>query len=277
MSMKEIQKNQRFWSGTSPWFIMGAVIILVPIFVFWTLHNINKQKENTTHLLLEKGAALIRSFEAGTRTGMMGMMGMHGDRFQLQRLLTETAQQPDITYLIVTDINGTILAHNDPSRIGGIHGRDLDLERISRTDKVEWRQVSKPHEPDTFEVFRRFLPTQPHFRRFHQRMMSDFMRQLRINPNMPESNIGYIIFVGLDMGSLEKARKEDTRHSVIMAIILFLIGFASLIKDLSIEHNVADVSILFLISSLLVFLFGIIADQISSLRREGSNLFKSGD
>jgi len=207
---------------------LGSVIILVPILVFWTHENLAREKRFTTDLLLEKGAALIRSFEAGTRTGMMGMMGMRGGRFQLQRLLTETAQQPDINYLIVTDIDGTILAHNDPSKIGEIHGRDLDLERISRTDKVEWRQVLNPHEPDTFEVFRRFLPTQPHFRRFHQRMMSDLMRQLRINPNIQESNIGYIIFVGLDMGSLKEARKEDTRHSVIMAIILFLIGFAGI-------------------------------------------------
>ena len=41
-------------------------------------------------LLLEKGAALIRSFEAGTRTGMRGM---RRGEFKLQHLLTETAQQ----------------------------------------------------------------------------------------------------------------------------------------------------------------------------------------
>jgi len=101
MDKKTAQKKG--WFGIPPWIILGAVIILVPIFVYWGHENINKQKKNTTLLLMEKGAALIRSFEAGTRTGMMGMMGIHGDRFQLQKLLMETAQQTDIDYLLVTD------------------------------------------------------------------------------------------------------------------------------------------------------------------------------
>jgi two-component system sensor histidine kinase HydH len=196
--------------------------------VFWTHQNINKQKENMTNILLEKGAALIRSFEAGTRTGMMGMMGMHRDRFQLQRLLTETAQQSDIVYLIVTNLNGTILAHNDPAEIGAMHGRNLDLQRISRSEEVEWRQVSSPGGADTFEIFRRFAPAHPRFRGPHGRMMADMFRRLRINPEIPGSNAGYIIFVGLDMGPIDAARKADTRHTVIMALILLLIGFTGI-------------------------------------------------
>ena len=86
-------KNTKSWTRVSPWVLIGAVAILLPIFTFMTIENINRQKEKSTHLLLEKGAALIRSFEAGTRTGMMGM---RRDGFQLQRLLTETAKQPDI-------------------------------------------------------------------------------------------------------------------------------------------------------------------------------------
>ncbi len=207
---------------------MGAVIILVPIFVFWALEHIHKNKEHTTLLLLEKGAALIRSFEAGTRTGMMGMMGMHGSGFRLQRLLTETAQQPDIVYLIVTDINGTILAHNDPSKIGEIHGRELDFERISNSQKVEWRQISDSKEASIFEVFRLFLPTKGHFPGQHGGTVSDFLRQPRINPNIPGAEAEYIIFVGLDMGPVETAERADTRHTIIMALILLLIGFAGI-------------------------------------------------
>ena len=75
---------------------MGAVVVLAPIFVFMTLEAINRQKEGATKLLLEKGAALIRSFEAGARTGMMRM---HRRDFRLQTLLMETAQQPDIVHL----------------------------------------------------------------------------------------------------------------------------------------------------------------------------------
>ncbi|NVM27047.1 MAG: PAS domain S-box protein, partial [Desulfobacterales bacterium] len=39
-----------------------------------------------------------------------------------------------------------------------------------------------------------------------------------------------IIFVGLDMGAIEAARKEDVRHTVLMALILLLIGFAGIVS-----------------------------------------------
>ena len=79
-------RNKNSWTGVHPWVLIGAVAVLLPIFTFMTIENIKRQKKKSIQLLLEKGAALIRSFEAGTRTGMMGMQR---GGFQLQRLLTE--------------------------------------------------------------------------------------------------------------------------------------------------------------------------------------------
>lgn len=228
--MTDDRLKRKGWFGIPPWIILGSVTVLVPIFLFWTIQNISREKSFTTELLLEKGAALIRSFEAGTRTGMMGMMGMHGSRFQLQKLLTETAQQTDIVYLIVTDVNGIILAHNDPTMIGRVHGKDLDLERISRSEKVEWRRVSNPDGTCIFEVFRKFSPTGRRFRMLHGRMMSNLWGRFFSHPGQPDLDTGQIIFVGLDMELIESARKADMRHTVIMALILLLIGFAGIVS-----------------------------------------------
>ncbi|MBN2124815.1 MAG: PAS domain-containing protein [Deltaproteobacteria bacterium] len=216
------------WIGIPPWIILGAVVVLVPIFVFWTLQSITKQKEQTTLLLVEKGAALIRSFEAGTRTGMMGMMGMRAGGFQLQRLLMETAQQSDIVYLMVTDVYGVILAHSDSSMIGKSYGQGLDLPGIARSRSPSWRLAPNPEGGETFEVFRRFSPTRS------ARIRGPEMMGRRPRPwdrdaeffgqEAPER----IIFVGLDMGPVQAARAEDTRHTVVMALILLLIGFAGI-------------------------------------------------
>ena len=224
-----MRKNiNKFWIGTPPWIIIGAVIILVPIFVFWTLDTIKRQKEGTTNLLLEKGAALIRSFEAGTRTGMMGGMGMHQGSFRLQRLLMETAQQPDILYIIVTDKEGKIQADSDPEKLGTIYGKELNLGEIAESGKLGWRMVSYSDGADTFEVFRRFSPIKSDIRTHHRGMMSDFReRYMRSLPDDIAGN-AQIIFVGMDMGPFEKARKEDTRHIMIMASILLLIGFGGI-------------------------------------------------
>ncbi|MBW1722633.1 MAG: PAS domain-containing protein [Deltaproteobacteria bacterium] len=212
-----------------PWVILASVLILVPIFLFWTIQNIHKQKEQMVLLLLEKGAALIRSFEAGTRTGMMGMMGMHGGRFQLQNLLMETAQQPDIVHLIVTDSRGRILAHNDPSRIGGIYGEKLDLEEVARSDDIRYRQVGdRPGGREVFEVFRRFSPTTVLMGRRNGPMGAP--RRHNVPPDFRElkGESDRIIFVGMDMTSLEEARRADNRHTMIMAAILLLIGFTGI-------------------------------------------------
>ena len=209
-----------------PWIILGAVAILVPIFVFWTLQNISKEREYVVRLLTEKGSALIRSIEAGARTGMMGM---RGGGFRVQRLLSETAQTPDIVYVVVTDASGSILAHSDEGEIGKSHGTELDLQRISRSDKVQWRQIPGPDGTSTFEVFRRFSPTRVPFRPMHGgRMQGPWPKELREEippPEQPE-----IIFVGLDMAPIEAVRKQDTTNTILLASILLLIGFAGVVS-----------------------------------------------
>jgi len=203
-------------------------VILVPIFLFWAVENISKQKEDATILLLEKGAALIRSVEAGTRTGMMGMPR---GGFQLQSLLMETAQQPDIMHIMVTDRKGTILAHSEPPKRGQTYGMDLDLGRISRSQEIEWRQRGNADGTEVFEVFRQFLPTHRALPGgFRGRILYERGRRLPHIEMRPLPKPGRIIFVGLDMGPIESARREDVRHTVITALILLLIGLFGIIS-----------------------------------------------
>jgi len=212
---------------------VGSAFILVPILIFWTHENLNREKKFVTELMVEKGAALIRSFEAGARTGMMGMMGMQGmmggqgGGFRLQRLLTETAQLPDIVYLMVTDTKGVILAHNDPKKIGGFHGKGLDLQRISHSKTVKWRLVENPDGSRVFEVFRRFQPSRGRMPGYHWRMMFGGSPP-RVSDRPGKEPPADIIFVGLNMKPVEASRKGDARHSVIMALILLLVGFAGI-------------------------------------------------
>ncbi|HDZ24614.1 MAG TPA: PAS domain-containing protein [Desulfobacteraceae bacterium] len=220
--------GKKEWFRIPPWILVGSVVILGTILVFWTHENLNREKKFVTELMVEKGAALIRSFEAGTRTGMMGMMGMHRGEFRLQRLLMETARQPDIVYLVVTNSNGTILAGNDPRKIGSIHGNHLDLQRISHETKVQWREVHDPDGGHIFEVFRGFLPNRGKFQGYDWSSMCNPSGQTRFQGNRSWRRSADIIFVGLDMKSVEAARKTDTLHSIIMAVILFLIGFVGI-------------------------------------------------
>ena len=217
-------KNSKFWTVIPPWLLLGAVAVLLPIFAFITVENINRQKEKSIHLLLEKGAALIRSFEAGTRTGMMGRQW---GGFQLQQLLAETAQQPDIAYLIVTDETGRAIAHNNPQLIGRVHGQELDIKKISETKILQWRQIKLKENQNIFEVYRKFIPSGPPRGRGMMRRHMQMMEHQSLSGRQEDSqNSARIIFVGLDMRSVEEARMADVRHAVIMGAILLLVGFA---------------------------------------------------
>jgi two-component system sensor histidine kinase HydH len=219
-------KNRKFWAGVPPWILIGAVAVLLPIVVFITVENINRQKEKSIHLLLEKGAALIRSFEAGTRTGMMGRQW---GGFQLQQLLSETAQQPDIVHLLVADETGKALAHSNPEQIGRIHGAQLNLKKISSSKALQWRRITQPDGKNVFEVYRKFIPSGPPrgmgMMRRHMQTMG-LRSQPRWQENENFSEVPQIIFVGLDMSSIEEAHRADVRHAVIMGVILLLVGFA---------------------------------------------------
>ena len=225
--MTKKTKNKKSWIGVPPWVLIGAVAVLLPIFTFLTIENINRQKEKSIQLLFEKGAALIRSFEAGTR---FGMMDMHRGGFQLQRLLTETAHQPDIVYLFVADINGTIRAHNNLEEVGKRVESQSNLAEIFNAKNIFWRQVTRPDGARVFEVFRKFSPARrpKGMRRGSMMMGPRFHRpqDLRENSPAPEDDSKRIIFVGLDMTPILEAQKADIRHGIIMGVILLLVGFA---------------------------------------------------
>ncbi len=222
-------KNTQFWTGVPLWALIGAVVVLLPLFTFMTMASINRQQEKSTQLLLEKGAALIRSFEAGTRTGMMGM---HRGGFQLQQLLTETAQQPDIVHLLVADVEGEIIAHNNLKLVGASYDYNVVLKKISATKTLQWRILDYPDGTRVFEVYRKFTPIErPRGWMRGRRMMHRKMQQFsgeREKFRQSFEDSPKIIFVGLDMTAIEEAHRADIRHAVIMGLILLLVGFAGI-------------------------------------------------
>ena len=212
-------------SGLSPWVIIGAAVVLLPIVTLMTLETINRQKQQSIHLMIEKGAALIRSFEAGTR---MGMRGGHGSGFRLQRLLVETAAQPDIAYLLVAHVDGTVIAHSQLDQVGGQYAAGLDLNAVYQAPALSWRRTASPDGDPVFEVFGKFAPLARRPRRpMHMPagpMMDWQSRHLQTADNAP-----MIIVVGFRTDDLDAAHAADVRHTTVMAAVLLLVGCAGVL------------------------------------------------
>ncbi|MEI7673266.1 MAG: histidine kinase dimerization/phospho-acceptor domain-containing protein [Deltaproteobacteria bacterium] len=201
-----------------PWLIIGAMFILVPIFVFMTFDSVRKQRELTIQVFTEDGDTLIIAVDAGVRNGMMERQA---DFFQLQKLLMETAQQPDIDFITVTDTRGKIIADSDPSLIGENYGTELDLEQLSQAARIDWRLAPNPDGVDTFEVFRRFAPAGS-----NNIPLPEGKGQVRKSDQIPR----LVIFIGLNVGPIEASRKDAMRHTILMAALLFFMGLSGIIS-----------------------------------------------
>ncbi|VEN75347.1 conserved hypothetical protein [Candidatus Desulfarcum epimagneticum] len=223
--MKTFQ-TRIFEKSGLPWVILGAVAVLFPLFFYMTSDDISRQKKYFTRMLLEKGAAVIASIEAGSRAAEMGV---HWSDPQLQRLLAKTGEQPDIVYIMVADAGGLILAHSDPSGIFSMYGGKVDLPGAVRSGDLKWRVAGGPGGEKIFEVRRRFSPS----------LFPPGMVPGGLDPGHIFAG-PRVIFVGLDMGPLEEARMTEARHTVFMGVLLLLIAFSGVALLMGFQQRRSD-------------------------------------
>ncbi|OQX64195.1 MAG: hypothetical protein B5M56_00445 [Desulfococcus sp. 4484_241] len=230
--------------GISSFVIIGVVLVIIPIFVFIVVDNIKTHDKRVVESFKERGVALIRSFEAGTRTGMIVMMW---NAEKVQRLLIETALQEDIDYILITDDRGRILAHSDPRKIGRLYAPFPSLPQKNDPSTAYWRILKGPDGTQVFEVYKQFTPNRyPALRgRLKQmlgRLPPDRRRRLlddwfgiHFFPQGGAKPVRQFIFVGFDMGKVNAARGAYIRHMAVIGIILLLIGCVGMVALFSIQ------------------------------------------
>ncbi len=195
----------------SPWMLIGSVCLLASILFFLALKNVNSQKKYTKRALLSQAEVLMRSVEAGARTGM----GMGWGRNQYQRLLEESARQSDVLFLALVGSKGRIVAHSDPGKIGGT----LEVT-LPEPGKISWGYRSGKER--RFEVARAFRPWR-----------SRGGGRCRNEPcpwrgaGLKE---GLFIVAGLDPAPFEAASRQDVRQTIILFGTMLLVGAAGLIS-----------------------------------------------
>jgi len=224
-----IKKKIKKASPVPPWAIPGVIILLFPLFAGLTYQHIKIQTSSTGRLLFEKGAALIRSFEAGTKTGMI--LRQWG-KMHLQNLITETARQRDILYILVADESSTIVAHNNPAFVGKKLGEGFPPWEKSLDAKWQINQTADGKK--IFTVYKKFLPGG---QEGNQQIIINTLfgsgQTIKAKITPPELNI----FVGLDMTDVETARRSDERQLLFTGGVLFLIGISGVLLMFMIYNN----------------------------------------
>lgn len=233
-------KTKHISSYVSPWVIIGTAVILLAVLLAMAVNNYNREKRYMARILLEKGSALIKSFEAGTRAGMMSMGW--GER-QVQFLIEELAEQTDVLYITVTDTTGRILAHSEPEKIGRQFENSFAPENPTGYQEEKWRLTYTNAGTPAFEVYRFFNPYASGPGRMRHMNPRGNMRQGGMMGRMSGENRGswcmpenyepenyeknrQMIFIGFDRTPFIEARRQDFRNTAIISSVILALGFA---------------------------------------------------
>ncbi len=232
----------------SPLLLAGILLILLPIFTIMTLERLERQKEFFAQRLLEKGVSLIRTFEAGTRTGMFTM---RWGAQRIQAMLLETSFQPEVVYMAIASRDGRILAHSDASMVGQILNNMPEVEKTDQDPGLVLHRVKRQKDTvDVFEVYKRFVPIRKKFMRRHMGKhgfvhdkRKDLPFQHELNNEHKDWSLPYItargdtlpemaehyIFAGLSMDRVRIARAILLKQTVRRGVFFFIVGCAGMV------------------------------------------------
>ena len=197
--------------------IVAVVLLMLILISISTYRNLDREKSVALHFLNREGVALIRSIEAGARTGMKSLMWQE---VSLGSLLQETAKDKDIAFVYIVDGHGKIVHSSDPSK----QGSTVDWNpKIKDADQIVTRIVGRGDDHQIYELAKLFAPMYEPSMILHQSR-----RMLFEQPRPPHSHTGDVIVLGMKMEPLAQARRADIQHAFIMAAIILVLGSGAL-------------------------------------------------
>jgi two-component system sensor histidine kinase HydH len=223
--------------------IAGMIAILGTVFTYVTYRDLDNKKEHLRKIMINRGEAIIDSFEAASREISSGD---YRRKFWIQKLLIETSRLNAVKYIFIASPEGKLLARSNVA--------DTDynqLEKIAQEKKpdktLSWELLIEP-QSETLLLFRRlspsFLPDKyqskdpDSMKEHHERM--NRMHNLNLEkPQGPVIRFFYrnneilqyspkdlSIFLALDMDMIYKSNLTSNEETIYTGIILFSLSCA---------------------------------------------------
>jgi two-component system, NtrC family, sensor histidine kinase HydH len=202
--------------------VAGTLLVIVILF---TLRNINSQNERMEEFTSRQGVSVIRTLEAGTRTGFMeGDWGIE----HLQMLIEQAAKDPDVAWVGLISSDGVIVAHSEPAKIGLrlLMGKEMNtVKTVIRTGEPLSFKREPPDGRTIFEIWKPFTP-------FPDQLAQNevIARHTRIGKELLDvfdREDKHVLFLGLKMDRFQEIRHQDILFAILMGAVIFIIGSAS--------------------------------------------------
>lgn len=196
-----------------------ASLLLASVLAVLTVLNMNREQQFMEKFLLQEAETLVRAFEAGARASMM-MDSVNGN---LATLVTETAREKNVAYILILDEQGqTIASAGQPPNRAHLPAGATVLE----TSTPQVRFLTSPTGQRIYEIAKEFNPLTMLPQR--RGMMSRWRNWCGHSPGSNSSDCRQVIYLGLYTESFDAARKEDIKQSLLLLGILFLLSSGGL-------------------------------------------------
>lgn len=225
--------------------IAGMIAILGAVFTYVTYRDLNNKKDHLRKIMINRGEAIIDSFEAASREISSGD---YRRKFWIQKLLIETSRLNAVKYIFISSPEGKILARSNVA--------DTDyneLEKIAGEKKADknfsWELIVKP-ESETLLLFRRLSPSflpdthepkDPDSMKRHQERMNRMHNLGMEKPKGPVIRFFYrnneilqynpkdlSIFLALDMDMVYQSNLTSNEETIYTGIMLFSLSCAGI-------------------------------------------------
>ncbi len=209
--------------------IVVGIIIIALVVGLTSFRDIERGRQQVEDVLRRQAHLAIGSLGGAFRASLLAP---DWDRTRLDLMLQQAAEHEEIAHISIVDVDGTIVAHSDPERVGTIWvGREVllagpeDRRMASIVSDEGGRSV---HE---YVSLIRALPRRgPRFRppslfRVQaEEIIHERLRSLLSTPVPPGAPVDLFMIVGLDASELEAAFLTSRNHTFTMAGILLLVA-----------------------------------------------------
>jgi two-component system sensor histidine kinase HydH len=219
----QISSLRKYLPVVSIFLVAGTLLVIVVLF---TLRTVNYQNQRVDEFAARQGVSVIRTLEAGTRTGFMeGDWGVEN----LQMLIEQAAKDPDVAWVGLIDGEGVILAHSEPQNIGLrlLMGKDMEaLRTVIRTGEPISFKREMEYGSEVLEIWKPFTPfsdqlAQAEVVSRHTAIGKELLDVFDRDPKQ-------VLFLGLKLDRFKQIQQQDILYAIFMGITLFIIGSASI-------------------------------------------------
>lgn len=225
MNGSSMKKGKSYKSLYLPaWTIVAAVLTLLLVIVVSTYRNMSRERGRMEDSLVREGLVIIRAIEASVRADFPSSLP---DAKRLQTLVEEVSREPEVAAIAIFDRSGNIVAASRPAgsvpeKIRGAPSLALLLKDRGMVTRYE----EQPGEVRVFEVIQPFRP-------FLYQTPPSLRRTVESRSALQETPLrrwagDKMIALSLRLAAFETARREDRRHTLLMAAILIVLGTGAL-------------------------------------------------